>query len=63
MAPDISNHVRCAAAFLEAHRRCDPEKEADEAASEIALPAIVCGAFASEAALKSLLELHGIYWR
>lgn len=58
VAPDITNHIRCAEAFLEAHRRCDPEEELDDA-SKIAIPAIVCGAFAAEVALKALLELHG----
>ncbi|AEG92522.1 Hypothetical protein Rta_14316 [Ramlibacter tataouinensis TTB310] len=58
VVPDIANHVRCAEAFLEAHRRCDPEQELQDQ-SKIALPAIVCGAFASEVALKALLQLHG----
>ena len=58
MAPDIANHIRCVEAFLEAHRRCDPEEELEDS-SKIALPAIVCGAFACEVAFKSLLELHG----
>jgi hypothetical protein len=58
MVPDIANHIHCAEAFLEAHRRCDPEEELEDQ-SKIALPAIVCGAFASEVALKALLQLHG----
>jgi hypothetical protein len=56
--PDIANQVRSAEAFLEAYRRCDPEEEVEDP-SKIALPAIVCGAFACEVAIKSLLELHG----
>ena len=54
----VTNHIRCAEAFLEAHSRCDPEAELEDQ-SKIALPAIVCGAFASEVALKTLLLLHG----
>ena len=58
MRPDVTNQIICAEAFLMGYKRCNPEEEFDDS-TKLGLPAIVCGAFAVEVAMKALLELHG----